>query len=89
MDLDDDEDGYYGSKAFCDVKMKIVLSEQSINLLQFYRNILSPFIESYWLAACSLLKLVGKKTEDKIFFRDMIDTANERLIKGLLRYGKL
>lgn len=69
-----------------DEQLQVCLSEECINMLQFYRCILSPYIESYWLAACSLTKLINTQKEEKLFFEDMQNTAQNRLHQGLLSY---
>ncbi|KAG8186205.1 hypothetical protein JTE90_008735 [Oedothorax gibbosus] len=67
-------------------QLKIDLKEESINHLEFLRNILSPFIESYWIAAITLFKLVDEIKEEKVFIQDMQVTAQDKLCKGLLGY---
>lgn len=69
-----------------DQQLKVSLTEESVGLLQFFRCVLSPYIESYWLAACALLKLVNEEREETEFFHEMQKTAQERLHKGLLAY---
>ncbi|XP_067134379.1 glycerol-3-phosphate acyltransferase 1, mitochondrial-like isoform X1 [Centruroides vittatus] len=69
-----------------DEQLQVCLTEECINMLQFYRCILSPYIESYWLAACSLTKLINTQKEEKLFFEDMQKTAQDRLHRGLLSY---
>lgn len=69
-----------------DQQLKVSLTEESLSMLQFLRCVLSPYIESYWLAACALLKLVNEEREESEFFCEMQKTAQERLHKGLLAY---
>ncbi|XP_022236101.1 uncharacterized protein LOC106476571 [Limulus polyphemus] len=63
-----------------------MLSEESLKTLQFYRCILSPYVESYWLAASSLLKLVQVEKEESVFLQEIHKTAKERLHQGLISY---
>ncbi|XP_054719489.1 glycerol-3-phosphate acyltransferase 1, mitochondrial-like [Uloborus diversus] len=79
-----DEDESIQSKQ--EHQLKIDLKEDSIKHLEFLRNILSPIIESYWLSACSLLKLIDEVKEERIFIQEMQLTAQEKLSKGLLAY---
>ncbi|PRD22254.1 UNVERIFIED_CONTAM: hypothetical protein NCL1_49567 [Trichonephila clavipes] len=67
-------------------QIKINLTEESINHLEFLRSVLSPCIESYWLGAVTLLKLIDEIMEDNILIQEMQLTAQEKLYKGLLAY---
>ncbi|KAF8787919.1 Glycerol-3-phosphate acyltransferase 1 like protein [Argiope bruennichi] len=67
-------------------QLKIDLKEDSINHFEFLRSILSPYIESYWLAAITLLKLIDEIKEEKVLIHEMQITAQEKLCKGLLAY---
>ncbi|XP_076316924.1 glycerol-3-phosphate acyltransferase 1, mitochondrial-like isoform X2 [Tachypleus tridentatus] len=69
-----------------DQLLQVILSEESLDTLQFYRCILSPYVESYWLAASSLLKLVQVEKEESIFLKEIHKTAEERLHQGLIVY---
>ncbi|XP_076372324.1 glycerol-3-phosphate acyltransferase 1, mitochondrial-like isoform X4 [Tachypleus tridentatus] len=69
-----------------DQHLQVMLNEESLNILQFYRCILSPYVESYWLAASSLLKLVQVVKEESVFLQEIHKTAKERLHKGLISY---
>ncbi|CAL1295049.1 unnamed protein product [Larinioides sclopetarius] len=67
-------------------QLKIDLKEESINHFEFLRSVLSPYIESYWLAAITLLKLIDEIKEEKVLIHEMQLTAQEKLCKGLLAY---
>ncbi|GFY58626.1 glycerol-3-phosphate acyltransferase 1, mitochondrial [Trichonephila inaurata madagascariensis] len=67
-------------------QLKINLTEESINHLEFLRSVLSPCIESYWLGAVTLLKLIDEIMEENILIQEMQLTAQEKLYKGLLAY---
>ncbi|XP_035228885.1 glycerol-3-phosphate acyltransferase 1, mitochondrial-like isoform X2 [Stegodyphus dumicola] len=69
-----------------DQQLKIDLKEESICHLEFLRNILSPYIESYWLSACALLKLINEVKEESVFIQEIQETAQEKLYKNLLAY---
>ncbi|KFM60573.1 hypothetical protein X975_18081, partial [Stegodyphus mimosarum] len=56
-------------------QLKIDLKEESICHLEFLRNILSPYIESYWLSACALLKLINEVKEESVFIQEIQETA--------------
>jgi hypothetical protein len=91
-DFDDDEDdGYIGRNRNCNFnrELRIVLTDQNTQQLQFYRSVLSPYIESYWVTAVALLKLIGPNSkEDKKFFNEIIETAKEKQHKGFLFHGR-
>ena len=92
FDFDDDyEDGYIGLRnSFSAPKreLRIVLSEQNKETINFYRSVLSSYIESYWVAASALSKLIGVESKDeKSFFNGMIDIAKEKTQRGLLFQG--
>lgn len=61
---------------------------ENIELLTFYRSIVSPFVESYWLAAKSLFRLVGKTMDYSAFNTYLMDEAKEQMRNGLLVYRK-
>ena len=90
-DFDEDEDGYIGyQNGFTAPKreLRIVLSDENKEALIFYRSVLSSYIESYWVAASALSKLIGVESKDeKSFFNGMIEIAKEKLQKGLLFQG--
>lgn len=67
-------------------QLKIDLREESISHLEFLRNIISPYIESYWLGACSLLRLIDEIKEESVFIQEMQMTAQDKLYKGLLAH---
>ncbi|RWS31350.1 Glycerol-3-phosphate acyltransferase 1-like protein [Leptotrombidium deliense] len=81
---DDDDDGYFNN--YRDDEYKVVLTTDVIETLQFYRSILGSFVESYWIAACSLINLVNKQKEESVFFKEILDIAKERSNQGLLCY---
>ena len=90
-EFDDEEDGYIGQRNSFYVpkrELRIVLSDQNKEVINFYRSVLSSYIESYWVAASALSKLIGVQSKDeKSFFSGMIDIAKEKQQKGLLFQG--
>lgn len=85
----DEDDGYLKdrNKEFFRTSLKISSTDENMNRLHFYRSILSSYVESYWLVACGLLKLIHKQKEDKLFLVDIINLAKDMLNKGLVCYG--
>lgn len=84
---DEDDDGYIGQNTVLSAKkeLRIVLTDDNREQLQFYRSVLSPYIESYWVAAYGLTKLIGiESKEDKAFFSALIETGKEKQHLGLL-----
>lgn len=86
---DEDEDGYndFPAHEWNDVTVNVILTSESADLLRFYRAIVSPFIESYWLGAKALRVLIGgRKMNFNSFFNYFSDSAKDHLRKGLLCY---
>lgn len=69
-------------------KLTVEISGDNVELLRFYRSIVSPYIESYWLAAKTLPRLVGKTLDNGLFVSQLIDAAKEQLRQGLVCYRK-
>nr|XP_042908342.1 glycerol-3-phosphate acyltransferase 1, mitochondrial [Parasteatoda tepidariorum] len=87
FDASDDEDDEDSDLPLSKEKqLKVDLSEESISHLEFLRNVLSPYIESYWLSAITLLKLIDDVKKESVFIQEMQLTAQEKLYKGLLGY---
>lgn len=90
-EFDDEDDGYIGQRnSFSAPKrdLRIRLTEENIENLQFFRSVLSAYIESYWVAASSLSRLIGDQPkEEKSFFNGIIEIAKEKQKKGLLFQG--
>ncbi|CAN7938088.1 unnamed protein product, partial [Ixodes hexagonus] len=68
------------------LSMQVVLDEKNIPMLEFLQCILASYVESYWVVACSLSKLVNTQMEEKIFFRQIQKMAQDKLHQGLLYY---
>lgn len=83
----EDDDGYVAPDAGQD-KLSVEISSENVELLRFYRSIVSPYIESYWLAAKTLPRLVGKTLDNGLFVNHLIDAAKEQLRQGLVCYRK-
>lgn len=90
-EFDDEDDGYIGQRdSFTTPKrdLRIHLTEENKEILQFYRSVLSSYIESYWVAASTLSKLIAVESKDeKSFFNGIIEIAKEKQRKGLLFQG--
>jgi hypothetical protein len=69
-------------------RLSVLIDTEKVELLRFYRSIAGPYIESYWLAARTLTKLVGKTLDNGLFNSHLIDTAKEQLRQGLVCYRK-
>ncbi len=67
-EYDFEDDGYIGRNRNCNSsrELRIVLTDQNTQQLQFYRSVLSPYIESYWVTAVALLKLIGPNSKEKV-----------------------
>ncbi|RWS14006.1 Glycerol-3-phosphate acyltransferase 1-like protein [Dinothrombium tinctorium] len=88
-DYEDDDKEYSSTVSkYNEPGIKVALDSESVETLHFYRNILAPLVESYWLAACCLLSLIGKEKEDSMFLMEVIEMSREKLNQGLLSYGE-
>uniref|UniRef100_A0A023G606 Putative mitochondrial glycerol-3-phosphate acyltransferase gpat n=1 Tax=Amblyomma triste TaxID=251400 RepID=A0A023G606_AMBTT len=83
--LDSEIEGNEDSN-FQDEQYRVTLNETSIGMLEFLRTVLASCIESYWVVACSLSKLVGTQIEERIFFRHIQKVAQDKLQQGTLYY---
>uniref|UniRef100_V5IBF4 Putative mitochondrial glycerol-3-phosphate acyltransferase gpat n=2 Tax=Ixodes ricinus TaxID=34613 RepID=V5IBF4_IXORI len=84
----DQENDEYSSELLTndDERLKVILDEKNICMLEFLQCILASYVESYWVVACSLSKLVNTQMEEKIFFRQIQKMAQDKLHQGLLYY---
>ncbi|EEC04059.1 glycerol-3-phosphate acyltransferase, putative [Ixodes scapularis] len=84
----DQENDEYSSELLRndDERLKVILDEKNICMLEFLQCILASYVESYWVVACSLSKLVNTQMEEKIFFRQIQKMAQDKLHQGLLYY---
>lgn len=69
-------------------KVQVVITPENVNKFTFYRSVVSPFVESYWLAAKSLFHLIGKTMDSAAFHAYLINQAKEQLDKGLIVHRK-
>lgn len=83
----EDDDGYVAPDAGQE-KLSVEISSENVELLRFYRSIVSPYIESYWLSAKTLPRLVGKTLDNGLFVNHLIEAAKEQLRQGLVCYRK-
>jgi hypothetical protein len=67
----------------------INISQETVDILKFYRNIVSPLIESYWLSAKHLFRLLPKPMEYEAFTSSLSDSAKDQLRQGLLCFREL
>lgn len=72
--------------SFEDEQYRVILNETNIGMLEFLHSVLASYIESYWVVACSLSKLVGTQIEERIFFRHIQKVAQDKLQQGTLYY---
>lgn len=71
-----------------EAKVQVVISPENVDKFTFYRSVVSPFVESYWLAAKSLFTLVDKTMDSAAFHTYLIDQAKEQLSNGLIIHRK-
>ena len=96
LEWNDDDDGWdcnginnkINNQNYNKRKLRVSIDKDSVEQFQFMRSILMPYIESYWLASCSLIKLIGTEKLDKKFFIDMLSIAKQKQSQGLLCNGK-
>ncbi|KAH7980765.1 hypothetical protein HPB49_019063 [Dermacentor silvarum] len=85
LDWDDESDETKEHKVIQE-QYRVALDEKNIAMLEFLRSVLASYLESYWVVACSLSKLVGAQMEERIFFRQMQKVAQDKLQQGTLYY---
>ncbi|KAH6947597.1 hypothetical protein HPB50_020174 [Hyalomma asiaticum] len=68
---------------------QVVLDYRNVIMLDFLRSVLASYIESYYVVACSLSKLVGTQMEERIFFRQIQKVAQNKLQQGTLFYVRV
>jgi hypothetical protein len=86
FDLDEEGDGYDNRVDYDGEEFTVNLDEENLDLLNFYRSVISPFLESYWLVSCCLLRLLKHQSEYKVFTEYVLESAKSRLRQGLLCY---
>ena len=60
----------------------------SIEKLDFLQSILGPFVESYWIVACHLTRLLDGDLPEDEFFKVALRIAKERVEKGIAQYNE-
>lgn len=67
------------------------LSTDDSNLrnLEYLKNILTPWLESYSISADSLVKLVQNEMVEQDFLKDILEDMKEKFRLGDISYGKL
>ena len=69
--------------------LSVSINQETVDLLRFYRNVVSPLIESYWLSAKHLYRLLSKPIMDfDAFSSSLTDSAKDQLRQGLLCFRK-
>ncbi|CAN7983004.1 unnamed protein product [Ixodes hexagonus] len=87
VEWDQEDDEYSGDLLTDrDERLRVVLDEKNISMLEFLQCVLAGYVESYWVVACSLSKLVNTQMEENIFFRQIQKMAQDKLHQGLLYY---
>lgn len=72
-------------------EFSILLTAKNCQLLNFYRSILEPYIESYWLAVSHLATLRAKHhsvIELSALLATLLDNGQQMIRTGQLHYGK-
>ena len=86
-EVHDDGDGLNHGES--DESVAVCISDSDIcEQLEFYRSVISPFIESYWVTATSLSTLIHRPLDYDHFLNQTIDLAKDNLRKGFLLYRK-
>ncbi|XP_064631191.1 glycerol-3-phosphate acyltransferase 1, mitochondrial-like [Lineus longissimus] len=82
-DEDSDEEGYADEVLKVDAE-----SDGFIKHFPFLLNVLGPIIESYWVTACHLLKLVEADMEEQAFIKEVLRIAQDRVTKNTASYAE-
>ncbi|CAH0388969.1 unnamed protein product [Bemisia tabaci] len=85
VDLDDNPSVFnIGNK----ITYEISLSSESIKHLDFYRNIVAPFIESYSTSAKCLESLAGSQNQEQAHVKSVLGEIKTQLSQGKLKFNE-
>lgn len=78
-------------------EFRLLLTSRNCQLINFYRSILAPYLESYWLTVDHLAHFmtIHSKSEEKapliveeaVFLKDLTTHVHQMLQKGQINYG--
>lgn len=68
--------------------LQISLSSESIKHLDFYRNIVAPFIESYSTSAKCLESLAGSQNQEQAHVKSVLGEIKTQLSQGKLKFSE-
>ncbi|XP_002731403.1 glycerol-3-phosphate acyltransferase 1, mitochondrial-like [Saccoglossus kowalevskii] len=71
-----------------DQLLRISLSAEHVDKLTFLQSMLGPLIESYWIAACNLIRLMDRDLPEAEYTSKLLCFAKERVYKGLSSYAE-
>lgn len=78
-------------------EFRLLLTSRNCQLLTFYRSVLAPYTESYWLTVNRLSDFMESQAsaesnspvivQEAVFLKDLTAHAQEMLLKGQINYG--
>ena len=84
-----DDDGYAEPRSKnTNIQIQVIVSDRNLELLGFYRDIIAPFIESYWITSTSLLSLLHRQSDYSLYAESLINNSKDKLRLGLLCFRK-
>lgn len=76
---DDEDDDDISAFDVPKVEYKLTTSEEQLKKLQFFKSVVAPLVESYWVSACGLLWLRNQSFADTEFLTALHACARERV----------
>ncbi|KAL9984013.1 hypothetical protein ACROYT_G006267 [Oculina patagonica] len=76
---DDEDEDMHGAVDAPEIEYKLTTSEEQLKKLQFFKSVVAPLVESYWVSACGLLWLRNQSYSDTEFLTALHACAKERV----------
>lgn len=77
-------------------EFRLLLTSRNCQLLNFYRSIVAPYVESYWLTADRLASYMTSTgtapdspiiVQEAVFLKDLTAHVQQMLLKGQIHFG--
>ncbi|XP_035218375.1 glycerol-3-phosphate acyltransferase 1, mitochondrial-like isoform X2 [Stegodyphus dumicola] len=76
----------YGDQSELQQLIMVNMAEDNRNMLQFLQCILAPFVEAYFLVACTLPKLSNVEMEESLFLQEVKSLGLKKIQMGQIFY---
>ena len=70
------------------VRSQVQLTADSREQLLFLQSQVAPVIDTYYITACCLHRLVGQELAEQDFVLDVLYEIKNKLMLGMLAYGE-